>query len=99
MTAQERILQALRVGENNAVSLADMCNIVGLHNRDTRLIIEYLRRSGVVICSSNNGYYYPADIAELRRYVQKERARENSIAETLKPAEKLLHEWQWGKSI
>lgn len=93
MTVQERITQALRAGENNAVSLADMCIISGLDNRSTRQVIENLRRSGVVICSSDNGYFYPADISELKRYVRRERARSNSIELTLKSAEGLLKNW------
>lgn len=37
MTVSERICNALRTGENNAVSLAEMCDISGLDNRSTRL--------------------------------------------------------------
>lgn len=97
MTAQERIMQALRTGENNSVSLLDMCRVSGLDNRSTRQTIENLRRDGVVICSSDNGYFYPADISELQRYVRREKARSNSIELTLKSAEKLLEEW--GSSV
>lgn len=93
MTATEKICSALRTGENNAVSLAEMCNISGLDNRNTRLVIENLRRDGTVICSSEKGYFYPVDISELRRYVRKEQTRSNSIRETLQAAEKLLNEW------
>lgn len=92
MTVSERICAALRSGENNAISLAEMCDLSGLDNRSTRLVIEGLRRNGTVICSSEKGYYYPEDISELRRYVRKERTRSNSIRETLKAAEKLLYE-------
>lgn len=93
MTVSERICNALRTGENNAVSLAEMCNISGLDNRSTRLVIEDLRRHGTVICSSDKGYFYPADISELRKYVRREKARSYSIEFTLKTAESLLEEW------
>lgn len=96
MTVAEKICAALRTGENNAVSLADMCNISGLDNRHTRRTIENLRRKGTVICFSDKGYFYPENIAELRRYVCKERARENSINTTLQSAEELLRRWEWG---
>ena len=94
MTAAEKISNALRTGENNAVSLAEMCTISGLDNRHTRLVIEDLRRKGAVICSSDCGYFFPADISELRRYVYKERSRAHSISQTLKPAESLLEAWE-----
>lgn len=93
MTPSERILNALRAGENNAVSLAEMCALSGLDNRSTRLCIEAMRRNGEVICSSDKGYFFPADTAELRRYVCRERCRANSISLTLRPAEQLLCRW------
>ena len=93
MTAAERISNALRTGESNAVSLADMCIISGLDNRNTRLVIEDMRRKGAVICSSECGYFYPADRSELSRYVNRERSRASSISQTLRSAEKLLEEW------
>lgn len=57
MTVAEKICAALRTGENNAVSLADMCNISGLDNRHTRRTIENLRRKGTVICSVIRGIF------------------------------------------
>lgn len=94
MTAAERISNALRTGESNAVSLADMCIISGLDNRHTRLVIEDMRRKGAVICSSECGYFYPADRSELSRYVNRERSRANSISQTLRSAKRLLEEWK-----
>ena len=94
MTVHERIVQALGEGEDNAVSLEDMCIISELPNRETRLVIEDLRKRGAVICSSNNGYYFPADVSELRRYVQKEQARSSSISENIEAAVRLLEEWE-----
>lgn len=93
MTAKERIAAALSEGENSAVSLFELIRISGLDNRSTRLLIEQLRREGFVICSSERGYYLPADADELRRYVSKERRRADSITETLAPAAALLEEW------
>lgn len=89
----DKIYAALRTGEDNAVSLADMCIISGLDNRSTRLCIESIRRSGKVICSSEKGYFLPANTLELSRYIHKERCRANSISRTLSPAEKLLSRW------
>lgn len=93
MTPTELIISALRAGENNGVSLAELINICGLDNRNTRLVIEDLRRKGTVICSSENGYFYPATIEELTRYVRRESARSASIDLTLQSAKTLLEEW------
>lgn len=94
MTPREKILNALREGENNAVSLCEMQKIAGLDNRSTRLVIENLRRDGVVICSSDNGYFYPKELSELKAYVNKERHRCQSIELTLMPALELLKKWE-----
>lgn len=89
MTVQERIMQALKTGENNAVSLADMCRVSGINNRATRQIIEDLRRSGVVIISSNKGYYLPETLEEVRHYINKESKRAKSIFYTIQSAKVL----------
>ncbi len=94
MTVYEKIVQALSEGEENALRLEDMCTITELPERETRLFIEELRRRGAVICSSSSGYFYPADVSELRRYVKKEQARSRSISETIGAAVKLLEEWE-----
>lgn len=93
MTIDERICTTLKTGENNAVSLAELCCICNVDNRELRYAIEHLRRHNVVICSSNKGYFYPADLSELSRYVRKENARSNSIETTLQSAKKLLAKW------
>lgn len=89
MTVSEKICSALRSGENNAVSLAEMCSISGLDNRRTRLVIEDLRRSGMVIISSNKGYYLPENLEEIRHYINKESKRARSIFYTLRTAKAL----------
>lgn len=95
MTPTERILSALPTGEPNAIPLSEIHRISGAADeRATRKIIENLRRDGVVICSSECGYYFPADVIELRRYVSREKTRAASISTTLKPAEQLLEEWE-----
>lgn len=95
MTPTERIINALPTGELNAIPLSNIHRISGAADeRATRKIIENLRRDGVVICSSECGYYFPADVIELRQYVNKERSRAASISTTLKPAEHLLEEWE-----
>ena len=94
MTSIERIIDAMPTGEGNGIALRDLINISGLNSeRATRRMIELIRRSGTVICSNEQGYYYPANIDELRQYINTERRRAESISITLKSAERLLAEW------
>ena len=83
----------ISTGEENAVSLAELCRITGLENRTLRLVIETERRNGTVICSSVNGYFYPETVQELQAYVHRERARSRSITRSLRAAERTLKEW------
>lgn len=83
----------ISTGEENAVSLAELCRITGLENRTLRLVIETERRNGTVICSSVNGYFYPETEQELQAYVHRERARSRSITRSLRAAETTLKDW------
>lgn len=87
------ITDLISTGEDNAVSLAELCQITGLESRALRLLIEAARRNGAVICSSVNGYFFPETLLELQEYVHRERARSKSITRSLKAAEQLLKEW------
>lgn len=79
MNVSERIMQAIGTGEENAVHLSELVQLSGLSERDTRRTIEQLRRDGAVICSNEHGYFKPADVAELRKYIRQEQARSRSI--------------------
>lgn len=89
MTVSEKICSALKTGEDNAVSLSDMCKVSGRDNRRTRLVIEDLRRHGTVICSSDKGYYLPETVEEIQHYINKESKRARSIFYTLRTAKAL----------
>lgn len=83
---QHQILSLLQQGENNGVFLRDLCKFTGLPNRDLRKSIETLRRNGVVVLSGKTGYYYPADLHELKAYRRQEENRATSILISLQSA-------------
>lgn len=93
MTASDLIVKALREGEDNAIKANDLCMIADLKPRELRSTIEYLRRNGVVICSSQNGYFYPETKLELGRYIHQETARERSIIHNLRFAQAMFDNW------
>lgn len=94
-TPQERaVLGFIRTGESGAIHRAELARLTGLKERELRIIIERLRRSGAVIASSQAGYYFPADEAELSAFVRKEERRARSIFFTLKNARKLMKKEQ-----
>lgn len=90
-TPQESaIIGFIRKGEENAIHREELAKLTGMRERELRIIIERLRRSGAVIASSQAGYYFPADEAELSAFVRKEERRARSIFYTLKNARKSL---------
>ena len=93
MNEHSIIMDNISTGEENVVSLAELCRITGIENRELRAIIAAERLKGAVICSSVNGYFYPETVQELQAYVHQERARSRSISQGLKSAEILLKKW------
>lgn len=93
MTVNEIIRNALGTGEENAVSLAELEDLTELTTRDVHHCIEDMRLNGAVICSSNNGYFYPATEDELRKYVRKEHARAATIIRNTRAAAVELCKW------
>lgn len=96
MSVSERILQTIGTGESGAVSAEQLTMITGLTSRELRKAVETLRRDGYVIISSDNGYYYPETVEEVKRYIGKESRRARSIFFTLRSARELLNRWTGG---
>ncbi len=93
MNAYDIILSAIGTGEAAARPADDLQKLTGLTAREVRKIIEGLRRAGHVIISSDQGYYFPETVEELRRHINKESRRARSIFFTLRSARALLDKW------
>lgn len=94
MTKFELLSQTLPIGRENAVTRAELMERLNLPDRETRALVERLRRSGAVVCSDERGYYRPAGIDELRIYVRKCRKRRQSEYEINRGAERQLKRWE-----
>lgn len=93
MTASDLIVKALRVGEDNAIKANDLAKLADLKPRELRSTLDFLRSKGIVICSSQNGYFYPETKRELGRYIHQETARERSITQNLQFAQAMFDNW------
>lgn len=80
------IISLIRSGEENALHLSELISLTGIEDRSLRKCIEIIRRSGKAIVSSDNGYFFPADIREIDEYIARESARVTSSAITLQTA-------------
>ena len=86
------LLAIIPKGEENAVSMRQLSDLLGFTPRHIRACIESARREGNVICSSDAGYYIPVNDDELRSFYHRTRARIFTSFDCLQPVVKLLKE-------
>lgn len=58
-------LRENNTSEADAINAGDLCVLFNCHKQDLRRFINHLRRSGIPICSSNNGYWYSEKIEDI----------------------------------
>ena len=62
-------------GISQAIKSKELCSLLGLPDRQVRLIIRDLRADGVPVLSSGEGYYMPGSWDELRECLASMRGR------------------------
>lgn len=81
----------LLCGAENAIPRRDLINLTGFPDRELRRLIELERRDGAPILSDNQrGYFLPADVEEVRRFVRSMRHRAAQIRLTALHVEKAV---------
>lgn len=90
------LMEMLKEGENNAITARDLAKYYGCDPRVITAQIHILRKSGKVILSSNNGinngYYLPANRAEVEHFARTMHSRLKNIKIATLSAEKYLSE-------
>ena len=69
---QRVVLSAIGTGREQGAHLRDLHRATGFGERSVRKVIEDIRRAGVVVCNSLDGYFFPETLDELRLYVRQE---------------------------
>ena len=93
------VLSHFREGRENGIHLQELEKITGLDNRALRKVIEAIRRNGVCVCSDENGYYLPANVDELERYIKRVSKTARSTFFTLQTARNELEKIQINKQL
>ena len=92
------ITDFIPIGRENAISMADLANCLGVTERTVRKHIEAERRNGKVICSSTDegvsGYFLPADIDEVREFVKLSEKRIRTARQCTRSAKAMLREYE-----
>ena len=75
------IVDILQVGKENALTRAELCDMMKVTDRAVRLMIAEARAEGAIIINAQDGkgYYLSEDPADLRRQYNSNRRRALSI--------------------
>ena len=65
--------------------MAYLAQMFGISKRETRKMIEDARRGGILICSSDKGYFMPETVLEIKAYAKRAKARIKTSARCLAP--------------
>jgi hypothetical protein len=88
--------ELIPIGKHEAISMTDLSKLIGLPPSDVRLMILNARKIGVLICSGDEGYYFPKNDDELKEYVRRRRKYIRTAKIALKPFEASLTDQEEG---
>ena len=84
---QSNIRFLIPTGEANAIPMRDLAALTGVTERTLRHQIAADRERGLLIASSDAGYFFPETEEERQRYIRRMRARLRSTASIIQAAE------------
>lgn len=93
MDGEKILLDILPRGEGNAIKQSEITALTGYPPRETRLIVERLRKQGTVICASDSGRFIPETLYELERYIKREQSAILNQQQALQSALDLRERW------
>ncbi len=89
-------LEQSHKGEREAISSRSLGRTFHLKEREVRRLINLLRSEGKPICSSAVGYFYAADLLELRQTISQLNGRVSMIEKARNGLMKYLEEHEEG---
>lgn len=87
-----KLLDLIPEGKERAIPMPVLANYMHFDEITLKHFICRCRKEGNIICSSSNGYYFPADVHELEDFYIRMMSRKTTTEKVLKPVEKLLKE-------
>ena len=86
------LLSLIPVGHMNAISMKSLARLTDSTLQVVRQWVENARLDGMIIASSQSGYYIPVDEEELVDYYVRTKRRLNTTRNTLLPVMKRLED-------
>lgn len=92
------LTEHIPVGKSEAISAEKLSKLLAIERRDLRRIVEKARRTGVLICGDDSGYYFAGNFEEMTAYVQRVRGRIRTASICLAPFIRKIKESERGGS-
>jgi biotin operon repressor len=86
------LLSLIPIGQENAISQKSLARLTDSSLQEIRQWVENARLDGMIIASSQFGYYIPIDEEELVEYYVRTKRRLNTTRNTLTPVIKRLED-------
>lgn len=86
------LLSLIPIGQKNAISMKSLARLTDSSLQEVRQWVENARLEGMIIASSQSGYYIPVDEEELVDYYVRTKRRLNTTKRTLLPVTKRLED-------
>lgn len=93
----QSLIELIPIGKGEAVSMKTLSKLLGLPSSDVRLMILNARKKGVLICSGDEGYYFPKNEDELKEYRNRRRKYIKTASIALRPFDLLLKSLEEGE--
>ena len=89
-TGFEFLTALIPKGKSNAVTGASLDKALDCDTRTRYAVIESARKSGLIICADNSGYYLPETVEEMREYYETAHQKAVTMLSTLKTVRRKL---------
>lgn len=83
-------LKEWRTSEDNAINARDLCTMFNLTSRHLRIIVGGLRKDGVPICSSTQGYWYSTEPEDIKKTLQRLEGQVSNMNNSITGLKKVL---------
>lgn len=79
------LTETIPTGERDAVPMGYLAALHHLSDRKMRQQVEQARKSGILICSSDSGYFMPETMEDVKEYAKRTKARIRTGGQCLAP--------------
>ena len=85
-----KLMSVLSEGEENAVKVEQLSKMLDMNRREITSCVNRLRQNGEVICSSNQGYFLPSTVDDVKHFYRQMTSRQREIEKAKQSANRYI---------